>query len=189
MSVAQKTSIAHLATDPLRNFRFVVTIYPNSGGNSPSSTPINLGFMSVSGLNITTEVIAYRTGAMNTTTQKMPGQSDFSPVTLSRGVAVGNQEIWDWQSQLFTVMQGTGNERPGTEFRATVDIKLLDFPVTKGPIPIKAWWRVYNTWPTAVSFADLDAGASQLEVEQLTLAHEGFAYKLAKKIGTDEVSF
>jgi phage tail-like protein len=189
MSVTQKSSIAHLATDPLRNFKFVVTIYPNSGGANPQSRAINLGFMAVSGFNITTEVIAYREGAMNTTTQKMPGQSDFSPITMSRGVAVGHQEDWDWQQMLFTVQQGTGDAPPGTEFRRTIDVKLLDHPVTTAQVPIKAWFRIYNAWPTALSFADFDAGASQLMVSQITLAHEGFGYKLAKKIGTDEVSF
>lgn len=61
-------SIGHLATDPLRNFKFNVNImHPNLSGFA------SLGFMTVSGLNITTEVIPYREGGMNTTTQKMPG--------------------------------------------------------------------------------------------------------------------
>jgi phage tail-like protein len=50
---------------------------------------MSMGFMSASGLNITTEVIPYREGGMNTTTQKMPGQSDFAPITLSKGLIVG----------------------------------------------------------------------------------------------------
>lgn len=189
MAVTQKSSIAHLATDPLRNFKFIVTIYPNSGGNAPQTKPINLGFMSVSGFNITTEVIAYREGAMNTTTQKMPGQSDFSPITMSRGVSVGHIEDWDWVQMLFTVQQGTGHARPGDEFRRTIDVKVLDHPVTTSKVPVKAAFRIYNSWPTAQSFADLDAGASQLLVSQITLAHEGFAYKLSKRIGADEVRF
>src|SRR5690349_5614704 len=97
-------SIAHLATDPLRNFKFNV--------------------------NITTEVIPYREGGMNTTTQKMPGQSDFAPITLSQGVAVGSGPMWQWMKELFTVMQGTGTGSPGKDFRATVDIMVLDHPVT-----------------------------------------------------------
>lgn len=61
-------SIAHLATDPLRNFKFNVNImHPHIRGFA------TMGFMTVSGLNITTEVIPYREGGMNTTTQKMPG--------------------------------------------------------------------------------------------------------------------
>jgi phage tail-like protein len=177
MPVTQKSSIAHLSTDPLRNFKFIVTILPSSG------SPITMGFMSVSGLNITVDVIAYREGGYNTTTQKMPGQADFSPITLSRGVAVGNSEDIKWMSQLFTVMQGSGSQAAGTDFRRTLDIQVLDNPVTTSSVPIKAWFRVYNAWPTSIAFSDLDAGANQLFISQLVLAHEGFDYTLASAIG------
>lgn len=183
MAVTQKSTIAHLATDPLRGFKFLVDIRP------PSGAAISIGFMSVSGLNITADVIAYREGGMNTTTQKMPGQSDFAPITLSRGVAVGHNESMDWLHELFTVLQGTGNGPAGHDFRRTVDVRVLDHPVTKGNVPVKGAFRVYNAWPTSVSFSDLDAGASQLLITQLTLAHEGWEFKLADKIGMDEVSF
>src|ERR1700722_5704188 len=102
MTVQQKSTIAHLQTDPLRNFKFLVTFLP------PSGKSISMGFMSVSGLNITVDVIEYREGGYNTTTQKMPGQADFSPITMSRGVAVGQTTDFDWMTQLFTVLQGTG---------------------------------------------------------------------------------
>lgn len=177
MPVQQKSSIAHLSTDPLRNFKFVVNINP------PSGRTISLGFMSVSGLNITVDVIAYREGGYNTTTQKMPGQADFSPITLSRGVAVGKTADINWMSQLFTVMQGAGSTGPGTDFRRTVDIQILDHPVTKSSVPIKAWFRVYNAWPTSIAWSDLDAGANQLFISQLVLAHEGFDYSLASQVG------
>ncbi len=183
MAITQKSSIAHLATDPIRNFKFRVSIRP------PKGSAIVMGFMSVSGLNITTDVIAYREGGMNTTTQKMPGQSDFAPITMSKGVAVGSNEQLQWLSELFKVMQGTGSGAAGNDFRRIIDIEILDHPVTKGAIPIKAAFRVYNAWPTSYAFSDLDAGASQLFISQMTLAHEGWDYKIAKKIGMDEVSF
>lgn len=184
MPVTQKASIAHLATDPLRNFKFVVDITPMSGNGA-----FQMGFMNVQGLNVQIDVIAYREGGFNTTTQKMPGQADFSPIVMSHGVAVGQQEDINWLQQLFIVMQGTGTQAPGTDFRAYVDIKILDHPVTVAAVPVKAWFRVYNAWPTAVSWADLDAGANALFISQLSLAHEGFDVKLAAQIGTNEVSF
>jgi len=57
--------------------------------------------------------------------------------------------------QLFTVMQGTGSGTPGKDFRATVDIMVLDHPVTGPKVPVKAIYRVYNAWPTAIAFSDL----------------------------------
>lgn len=177
-------SIAHLATDPLRNFKFNVNIiHPFIQGFT------TMGFMTVSGLNITTEVIPYREGGMNTTTQKMPGQSDFAPITLSQGVAVGAGPMWQWVQELFTVMQGTGTGNPGQDFRATVDIMVLDHPVTTPQVPVKAIYRVYNAWITSMAFSDLDAGANAVLMQQISLAHEGFDYKLAPTAGLNGVSF
>lgn len=177
-------SIAHLATDPLRNFKFNVNIiHPNISGFA------TMGFMTVSGLNITTEVIPYREGGMNTTTQKMPGQSDFAPITLSQGVAVGAGPMWSWVQELFTVMQGTGTGDPGKDFRATVDIMVLDHPVTTPLVPVKAIYRVYNAWITSMAFSDLDAGANAVLMQQISLAHEGFDYRLAKTQGLNGVTF
>jgi phage tail-like protein len=177
-------SIAHLATDPLRNFKFNVNIiHPNIQGFA------TMGFMTVSGLNITTEVIPYREGGMNTTTQKMPGQSDFAPITLSQGVAVGSGPMWQWIQELFTVMQGTGTGSPGKDFRATVDIMVLDHPVTTPQVPVKAVYRVYNAWITSMAFSDLDAGANAVLMQQISLAHEGFDYRLATSTGLNGVTF
>lgn len=179
------SSIARLATDPLRNFKFRVQI------NNPAIQGIaNLGFMSVSGLNITTEVIPYREGGMNTTTQKLPGQSDFAPITLSKGMAIGDTHMMQWMRQLFTVLQGTGTGAPGQDFRATMDILVMDHPVTSTTnVPVKAAWRVYNAWPTAVAWSDLDAGANAILVQQVTFAHEGFEEVVATQLGTQSVGF
>ena len=179
MPITQTSSIAHLASDPLRNFKFQVTIRPNSGG------AVNLGFMSRPGLNIQVDVIAYRVGSYNTTTQKMPGQADFSPITLSRGLAVGTPQNWQWMQQLFTVMQGTGSSNGTTDFRATIDIQVLSHPVTAATVNYPAFFRIYNAWPTALAYSDLDAGANQLLIEQMTLAHEGFDFDLASNLGQD----
>ncbi|WP_084693081.1 phage tail protein [Actinomadura atramentaria] len=178
MPITQKASIAHIETDPLRNFRFRVKIHK-------AGFP-EMGFMAVSGLNITTEVIPYREGGMNTTTQKMPGQADFAPITLSKGLAVGDSAMMEWTRELFTVLQGTGPGKPGAEFRARVQIDIIDHPVTVKQAPIKASFMVYNAWPTAVAFSDLDAGANAVLVQQMTLAHEGFEFRIANKVGTAE---
>lgn len=182
MTVALKPSLSSLETDPFRNFKFVVNIkHPDIKGLA------RMGFMAVSGLSITTEVIPYREGGMNTTTQKMPGQSDFSPLTLSRGLAMGQGEMWRWMKQLFVVMQGTSNGLPtGSDFRQEIDISVLDHPTAgRKNARAKAMYRVYNAWPTSVSFSDLDAGANAIIVNQMTLAHEGFDTKVAQTLLDD----
>jgi len=182
MPVTQVPTLATIATDPLRNFKFQVVITPGNGSS------LTLGFMNVQGLNVQIDVIAYREGGFNTTTQKMPGQADFAPIVMSHGVAVGSQEDIAWLQQLFIVMQGSGTQTPGTNFRDTVDIKVLDHPVTSASVPIKAWFRVYNAWPTAVSWSDLDAGANALLISQMSLAHEGFSVTVAPAVGASEAA-
>lgn len=185
MTVLLKPSLSHVATDPFRNFKFKVRIHnPKIPGFA------TMGFMSVSGLSITTEVIPYREGGMNTTTQKMPGQSDFAPITMGKGLAAGNGEMWRWMTQLFTVMQGTGSGSPGEDFRFNIDVKVLDHPVTdRMRLKVKAWFRVYNAWPTSISYSDLDAGANAIIVHQMTLAHEGFDTDVAKNKNDDLTKF
>jgi phage tail-like protein len=179
MAVTQTPSLAHIATDPLRNFKFNVLITP------PGGSQINMGFMNVQGLNVQIDVIAYREGGFNVTTQKMPGQADFSPIVLSKGVAVGAQPDITWLQQLFLVLQGTGSQTATSDFRSTVEIQVLYHPVTAQTVPVGATFFVYNCWPTAVSWSDLDAGANALLINQLSLAHEGFDVNVATSLGQD----
>lgn len=180
-----------LNSDPLRNFRFLVTITtPNS--TAVPTTISRMGFMAVSGLSVNNEVIPYREGGNNTTTRKMPGQSDFGPLTLTRGfMAVpinggkgGTDEIYKWFEMIFAVAgaSGSGTGMPGMNFRSGVTIDVLEHPITKGPSAagvdqtpaIKARFAVYNAWPMGYSFSDLEAGGNAVFIENLTLAHEGF---------------
>jgi len=181
-----------LNSDPLRNFRFLVTI------TSPNSTAVpttigRMGFMAVSGLSVNNEVIPYREGGNNTTTRKMPGQSDFGPLTLTRGFMAtplnggkgGTDEIYRWFEMIFTVTGGggSGTGAPGMNFRSSLTIDVLQHPVTKtgyaagvdNPPAIKARFAVANAWPMGYSFSDLEAGGNAVFIENLTLAHEGFA--------------
>lgn len=180
-----------LNSDPLRNFRFLVTI------TSPNTTAVpttigRMGFMAVSGLSVNNEVIPYREGGNNTTTRKMPGQSDFGPLTLTRGFMAipvnggngGTDEIYKWFQMIFSVAgaAGSGTGAPGMNFRSGVTIDVLEHPITKtghaagidNPPAIKARFAVYNAWPMGYSFSDLEAGGNAVFIENLTLAHEGF---------------
>lgn len=186
-----------LNSDPLRNFRFLVTITtPNT--NAVPTTIGRMGFMAVSGLSVNNEVIPYREGGNNTTTRKMPGQSDFGPLTLTRGfMAVpvsggngGTDEIYKWFQMIFSVAgaAGSGTGQLGYNFRSGLTIDVLEHPITKGgyaagidsPPAIKARFAVYNAWPMGYSFSDLEAGGNAVFIENLTLAHEGFGIVTAQ---------
>ena len=62
---------------------------------------------------------------------------------------------------------------------------MLAHPVTAATVNYPAWFRIFNAWPTALAYSDLDAGANQLLIEQMTLAHEGFDFGLASNLGQD----
>ena len=179
-----------LATDPVRNFRFLVTFKPQDTTNTEmKNLTTSIGFTSVSGLAVTTDSIPYREGGYNTTVHQIPGQTSFTPLTLQRGVILGSRQNWDWMKQLFATVQAGGSTLVlGKNFRCDVEIAVLNHPVPSqganitsgtgavtGPTDDVAMrFRVYNAWPTTVAYSDLNAGDNALYVEQMTLVHEGF---------------
>lgn len=165
-----RDSKSQITTDPLRNFKFHVNINHGVG----EYQMIKLGFMSVTGLALTTESIQYREGGFNTTTQKMAGQTDFSPITMSRGMIPYTRQAWNWVREIFSTVAGNGAGPSGNDYRSNAEILVFAHPVTKGPTPIKMRIKVYNMWPTSIAYSDLDAGANALLMEQITFAHEGF---------------
>lgn len=183
-----------LLTDPIRNFRFLVTFQPHDVANSATSwykESIKLGFTSVSGLAVTTDSIPYREGGYNTTVHQIPGQTTFAPITLQRGVLLNTTQNWDWMRKLFATVQGGSSKAIGESFRADIEIEVLSHPIAGsgsgagqgGGVAsddhVAMRFKVYNAWPTAVAYSDLNAGDNAIFVEQMTLVHEGFDVKWA----------
>ncbi len=184
-----------LETDPIRNFRFLVTFKPLSGGNAgggswlQAAPKVTIGFTSVSGLAVNTDSIPYREGGYNTTVHQIPGQTTFSPITLQRGVVLGTSQHWDWMRKLFATVQNGTTSQQGENFRVDVEIAVLTHPIagsggnneeltiTNYKDHVSARFQVYNAWPTSIAYSDLNAADNALFVEQLTLVHEGFDMK------------
>lgn len=167
-----------LETDPLRNFKFLVKFnHKLKGKKAPIG--LSLGFNSIEGLNFATESIPYRQGGYNTTVQQIPGQTSFSPISMSNGVMLGNRQKWDWMRELFAVQVGQGTGRRTGEaraFRSDMKIFVLEHPVTSGvahqaPLIV----NVFNAWPTSISYGALNAMDNGFLVEQVTFVHEGFS--------------
>ena len=178
-----------LETDPIRNFRFLVTFKPHVTADAAwlSNAPKNVtvGFTSVSGLSVQTVSIPYREGGYNTTVHQIPGQTTFTPLTLQRGVLIGSKQNWDWMRQLFaTVTAGNTTRGVDQNFRCDLEIAVLSHPIPGSPNQndtttnsqdhVAMRFKVYNAWPTSVAYSDLNAGDNALFVEQMTLVHEGF---------------
>jgi phage tail-like protein len=205
-----------LATDPIRNFRFLVTFKPHTasytGTGASAGAPtagmkdITYGFTSVSGLAVTTDAIPYREGGYNTTFHQIPGQTSFSPLTLQRGVMVGTRNGWDWMRQLFQTIQGTGGLTAGDadvigNFRCDIEISVLSHPIpgsgssvgtgggTASDDHVALRFNVYNAWITAIAYSDLNAGDNAIFVEQMTVVHEGFDVNWAADLKTNAPEF
>jgi phage tail-like protein len=179
-----------LLTDPLRNFRFLVAFTAQTGASTATKalaeTTAVMGFTSVSGMAVTTDSIPYREGGYNTTVHQIPGQTTFAPITLQRGMMLGQRKNFDWMRDMFATVQGGAGSRGVAEnFRCDLDIQVLSHPIpgvggegagdtTPAKDHVAMRFKVYNCWPTSVAYSDLNAGDNALFVEQMTLVHEGF---------------
>lgn len=181
---------SNLITDPLRNFRFLVTFIAQTGASTSTKALAEatavMGFTSVSGMAVTTDSIPYREGGYNTTVHQIPGQTTFAPITLQRGMMLGQRKNFDWMRDMFATVQGGAGSRGVAEnFRCDLDIQVLSHPIPgvggegsgdtslpKDHVAMR--FKVYNCWPTSVAYSDLNAGDNALFVEQVTLVHEGF---------------
>jgi phage tail-like protein len=188
-----------LETDPIRNFRFLVTFKPHNTEGSASwyKPDVTLGFTSVSGLSVTTDSIPYREGGYNTTVHQIPGQTTFAPITLQRGVILNTKQNWEWMRTLFATVQGGAANVQGKSFRADLEIQVLSHPIpgsaggsgtgganTAAGDHVAMRFNVYNCWITSVSYSDLNAGDNAIFVEQATLVHEGFDVNWASDLTT-----
>lgn len=181
--------LSTLITDPVRNFKFLVSFNPRGTVDTKWGDNFGkMGFVSLSGLSVTTEPIAYREGGYNTNVHQIPGQSAFTPITLSKGVMLGQPENALWMKRLFSVLTPSATTGVGAQFRCDLDIQVLSHPnpkayasdtdtteaTTANDQHTSMRFKIYNAWITSLSYSNLDAGANTLMVEEITLVHEGF---------------
>ena len=118
---------------------------------------VHAGFRDCSGLDSTSEAGDYREGTDPITARKLPGLVTYSNITLSRGIS-DNNELWKWREQI----------AKGIAERRNLSIVLMDDTGVE-----KIRWNLINCWPTTWSGPSFDAGANEVAIETLELAHEG----------------
>jgi len=194
--------LSRLLTDPVRNFKFLVKFTPTETDITTWPSGFGtMGFVSVSGLSVATEAIAYREGGYNTNVHQMPGQSAFTPITLSKGVMLGQNANPLWMKRIFSVLE-TGSPSPtgakagvGGGFRCNIDISVLSHPnpqastgsgtgVNSGVNTFTGKttydqhtslrFRVYRAWITSLAYSGVDAGSNSIMVEEMSIVHEGW---------------
>ena len=165
--------------DPVRNFKYQVQIIHSDNGIATELG--KMGFTSVDGLSMSTDVSAYREGGWNTNPHKLPGQTDFAPVSMSSGVFFTKPGMWEAAKQMFAVQWGGGTIGFGDEFRFDMIIRVLDHPVTKGyasgvngsPDGSVIGFKIFNGWVANVGFGGLNAGDNGVLIHNMTVHHEG----------------
>ena len=173
-----------MRADPIRNFKFQVEFF-----HSDATLQKNLGqmgFMSVEGMAMNTDMVPYREGGWNTNPHKLPGQTDFPPLTLSGGVFESKPYMWDLAKMMFAFQWGSGSlgmgGGPAGEYRYDMAVRVLDHPVTAGnasgtgrsPEGSILAFEFYNCWTASVGFNNLDSMGNSILIHQMTVHHEGF---------------
>lgn len=144
--------------EPMRIYnKDVADIIRGIYGFSPDKY-LEIAFKSISGLEITTEVLEYKEGGRNTNILKFPGQKSYSPVVMERGFS-NNRFLYQWFKSL---------EDNNLDVRYIVNISLYD-RVHKNPGRI---FRLRNAWISDYRISNLDATASEILIESITLQYE-----------------
>lgn len=118
-----------------------------------------IGFQSVSGLEISVDIIEYKDGSSKeNTVQKLPGLKKYGNITLSRGVAKSDNEFFEWWN---TINLHTVQKR---------DIVISLLNENHEPVVV---WKVRNAFPVKVKWDNLEASDSSVFLEYLVIANEG----------------
>jgi len=118
-------------------------------------------FKEVSGLKIEVAVIEHQENKTKGLyfTKPVPGVRKNNPVTLKRGLTTSNAFMM-WIKE---VQEGKIDSA-----RRNASIVLTDYDLTE-----KFRVNLLNCWPSALSISGLQAGGTEIAVEEVTLVHEG----------------
>ena len=120
-------------------------------------------FREVSGLSAEITTIEHRenTPAGLPVMKKLPGARKYGDITLKRG-RTDSKDLWDWIKLL--------QDGKVDEARKNGSIVLYDYAGEE-----KSRFNFINAWPSKVSIGSMQAGGSEVLVEECTLTHEGVA--------------
>jgi phage tail-like protein len=148
--------------DPFKNFRFRVKF---------SDTPdYILGVSKVTGFKRTTEVVKHRAGGDPATSTKLPGRTEYDPITLERGVT--NDKVFEqWANRVWSFRNsGGGLETSLKDFRRDITVDVFNEAGQK----VQSY-QVYNCWVSEWQpVSDLDANANAVAIQHIRLETEGW---------------
>jgi phage tail-like protein len=146
--------------DPYKNFKFRVMW----------DGKYVAGVSKVGGLTRTTQVVTHREGGSPSLAHRSPGQTEYSAITLERGVT-HDLEFERWANKVWSRPAGSGeNQVSLKDFRKDIIIELYNEAGQK----VLAY-NVYRCWVSEYKpLPDLDAGANAVAIQSLKLENEGW---------------
>ena len=127
------------------------------------------GISHVSALTRTTQVIEHREGGDPSTSRKSPGQTDFAPITLERGLTQ-DHEFEAWANKVWQFGAALGSEVSLTNFRKDI---YLEFYNEAGQLVLA--YKIFRCWVSEyTALPDLDANANAVAIEHIKLENEGW---------------
>ena len=134
------------------------------------NTPV-AAVTSVSGLTRKTQVVSFHAGGQPQSALKIPGQTDYQPIRLERGITISTafeawaNRVWDYPNT-----KQLGNEVDLDSFRK--DLQLVVYNQA-GQATLR--YNIYNCWPSEyTALPDLDAESNAVAIASLTIEHEGW---------------
>jgi phage tail-like protein len=145
--------------DPYKNFKFRV-IWDGR---------VVAGVSKVSALVRTTDVVTFRNGGDPSSVRRMPGQTQFEPITLERGVT-HDLEFERWANKVWNLGAGLGAEVSLKDFRKDVRLELMN---EAGQVVLA--YLIYRCWVSRYeALPELDASSNAVAIQSITLENEGW---------------
>ncbi len=153
---------------PFGAFRFDVTFHEqrlNASSSPGSAVALCKGsFSECSGLEASMEPKVINEGGRNYGSHQRIGRASFGTVVLKRGLT-SNRDLWQW-FELVT--------RGASSYRLAATVTVLGPEAGKGGQRASLRWRLSHCLPTKFKVPTFNATSSDVAVEELHLAHEGF---------------
>ena len=134
--------------DPYRGYNFKLEINGVTEGH----------FTQCTGIGAQVDVISYREAGQGEVIRRLPGQVNYSDVTLAYGLSKST-ELWDWFQTTVT----------GKVVRKNISIVTVD---PDGATEAMRW-NLIEAWPAAWNGAAFNALSQEVAIESLVLTYEG----------------
>ncbi|MDJ0729240.1 MAG: phage tail protein [Crocosphaera sp.] len=145
--------------DPYKNFKFRVRW----------DGRVVAGISKVGALKRTTEVVTHREGNDPSSPRHSPGQTQYDPIMLERGVT-HDKDFEQWSNKVWNYGAYPGDEVSLQDFRKDIIIELMN---EAGQVAIA--YKVYRCWVSEFqALPELDSNANAVAIQYIQLQNEGW---------------